>query len=240
VDWSGELAQTLQAVAVLDDPTRRSLYAAVHAAHRPITREEAAEVAGVSRKLAAFHLDKLVDAGLLVVADAGSSGRTGRPPKRYARSPRQLQLSIPERRPETLAAMFVDAVTSAAEGESPLEAALRAGRDAGRRFGVELRGQLRPGRVGAERALTFIRDALRQRGFEPVRSSGHSVRLMNCPFQPLAQNATEVVCAMNAQFMAGLIEGLGVDSAVTSELRPLPGQCCVELRGAAVVATDHQ
>ena len=52
-------------LAVLSEEMRWRLYALVRAAHRPVSREEAAASTGISRKLAAFHLDKLVSAGLL-------------------------------------------------------------------------------------------------------------------------------------------------------------------------------
>ena len=53
------------AISTLHDPVRARLYAAVRQAGEPVTREDAAAQAGISRKLAAFHLEKLVDAGLL-------------------------------------------------------------------------------------------------------------------------------------------------------------------------------
>ena len=51
------------AISMLEDPVRARLYAAVRQAGEPVTREDAAAQAGISRKLAAFHLEKLVDAG---------------------------------------------------------------------------------------------------------------------------------------------------------------------------------
>jgi len=56
---------SLATLAVLSEEMRWRLYALVRAAHRPVSREEAAASTGISRKLAAFHLDKLVSAGLL-------------------------------------------------------------------------------------------------------------------------------------------------------------------------------
>jgi predicted ArsR family transcriptional regulator len=55
----------IRAVAALDDELRRGMYAFIRKARRPVTREEAAASVGISRKLAAFHLDKLVEVGLL-------------------------------------------------------------------------------------------------------------------------------------------------------------------------------
>jgi predicted ArsR family transcriptional regulator len=55
----------LTAIGLLLEPVRRALYDYVCASGREVSRNEAAEAAGVQRTLAAFHLDKLVEAGLL-------------------------------------------------------------------------------------------------------------------------------------------------------------------------------
>jgi len=55
----------IKAVAALEDDLRRGMYEFIRTARHPITREQAAEAVGISRKLAAFHLDKLAAAGLL-------------------------------------------------------------------------------------------------------------------------------------------------------------------------------
>src|SRR4051794_4597364 len=69
-------------IAALDDQVRARLYATVRAAGGPVTREQAAAEVGISRKLAAFHLEKLVDAGLL------DSGPDIRIPRRVGRAPK--------------------------------------------------------------------------------------------------------------------------------------------------------
>ena len=55
----------LTAIGLLQDPVRRALYGHVVAAGGEVSRNQAAEAAGVARGLAAFHLDRLVEAGLL-------------------------------------------------------------------------------------------------------------------------------------------------------------------------------
>ena len=52
----------LTSIGVLADDVRRDLYFHVRDAANPISRDEAAELAGISRNLAAFHLEKLVAA----------------------------------------------------------------------------------------------------------------------------------------------------------------------------------
>src|SRR5205809_883694 len=63
------------AIAALDDDVRRALYEHVRAAGAPVTRQEAATGVGISRKLAAFHLDKLVELGVLRSGFGPPSGR---------------------------------------------------------------------------------------------------------------------------------------------------------------------
>jgi hypothetical protein len=48
---------SLATLAVLTEEMRWRLYALVRAAHRPVNREEAAASIGISRKLAASHLE---------------------------------------------------------------------------------------------------------------------------------------------------------------------------------------
>ncbi|MEU7699880.1 helix-turn-helix domain-containing protein, partial [Streptomyces sp. NPDC039028] len=70
-----EDTQDIDAIAMLQDPVRRRLYAYVVAQGREVGRNEAAEATGVARTLAAHHLDKLTGAGLL---ESGSRRLTGR------------------------------------------------------------------------------------------------------------------------------------------------------------------
>jgi predicted ArsR family transcriptional regulator len=60
--------QAMAAIALLADELRQRLYRFVAAQPGPVTRDQAAAAVGISRKLAAFHLAKLVSAGLLETA----------------------------------------------------------------------------------------------------------------------------------------------------------------------------
>ena len=79
------LKRDASAVAALEDDLRQGMYLEVRRRRRPVSREEVAEAMGVSRKLAAFHLDKLVDRGLLVTSYARPPGRGGRGAGRSAK-----------------------------------------------------------------------------------------------------------------------------------------------------------
>ncbi len=225
----------IAAVAALGDDLRRRMYDFIRRSDRPVTRDEAAASVGISRKLAAFHLDKLVTAGLLTAGYANLSGvrRVGRVPKVYEPARDDVRVSIPQREHGLLADILIDAVLTEADGEDACQSALRAAADHGRRLGGSTRDETRPGRLGAERALTCAGEVLERYGFEPSREAPTLLRLRNCPFHPLAARAPDLVCGINHAFLTGLLTGLNADT-VHATLTPRPGACCVELTGPPV------
>ena len=226
-------AAALSTVAVLADGLRRRIYAFIRRADAPVSRDDAAAAVGISRKLAAFHLDKLVAAGLLRASYARPAGlrRAGRTPKLYAPAEVDVQVSIPQREHAALAAILMDAVAAENPAEDARHAALRIAAQHGRDLGAAERHHNRPGRLGTERALTLACGMLEPHGFEPARAEPTRVWLRNCPFQPLAARDPDLVCGINHAFLNGFLDGLGA-STTTAVLIPRPGACCVELRAA--------
>jgi predicted ArsR family transcriptional regulator len=194
-----------------------------------VTREEAADGIGISRKLAAFHLDKLVAARLLVAGvDAGRPRRVGRAPKAYRPVSDAVVVSIPHRSYEQLASILLDATRSVAAGETAEDARRRVSLDAGRSLGVAARRQRTAADPAGGTALDRVETVLESEGFEPFRSEPNRVRMRNCPFHPLAEREPDIVCGINHAYMCGLLEGLRVTS-LRAELSPAPGECCVEI-----------
>jgi predicted ArsR family transcriptional regulator len=210
------------------------MYDFIRKARRPVTREEAAVAVGISRKLAAFHLDKLVETGLLRVGCPATGGvrKVGRAPKVYEPGGTDIRVTIPPRRHDVLAGILLDAVVTEADGENARQAATRVAGQRGEDLGAAERDRTRPGRLGTERALTLTEGVLARHGFEPSREAPTCVRLRNCPFHPLTTKAPELVCGINRAFIAGVLTGLEANT-VTAVLAPAPGACCVELRPAA-------
>ncbi|WP_315973516.1 helix-turn-helix transcriptional regulator, partial [Streptomyces somaliensis] len=224
----------MEAASVLADGVRRRLYDFIRRARRPVTREEAAADAGISAKLAAFHLDKIVAAGLLTSRydSPGGIRKVGRKPKVYEPAGADVRVSIPERRPDVLAEILVDAVLDQRRDEDARSAALRTARSRGEELGATTRADNRPGRLGPERSLTLSESVLEDHGFEPERRAPTEVRLLNCPFHPLAARSPELVCGINHAFLGGFLTGLQA-TGVDAVLAPRPGRCCVELRASA-------
>ncbi|GAA0527262.1 transcriptional regulator [Saccharopolyspora subtropica] len=224
-------ASAVAAVAALDDELRCGMYEFIRHARRPVARDEAAAAVGISRKLAAFHLDKLVEAGLLCARfePVGGIRKVGRVPKVYEPTGVDVRVSIPPRRHDLLADILLDAVLTEGAQENAVQAALRVAQERGQRLGAEERARSRPGRLGAERALTSTGQVLVSYGFEPERETPTCLRLRNCPFHPLTARSPELVCGINHAFLRGFLAGLQARS-VEAVLEPRPAECCVALR----------
>lgn len=184
-----------------------------------MTRDEAAEAQHISRNLAAFHLDKLVDAGLLQAryeAPTDQPRGRGRTPKVYEPAPGCISLTIPERRYDLIGEILAQAVA-----EDPTDAgsaALRLAEQRGVAIGREVGGS------------GPVAPVLAELGFEPADDE-ELIRLRNCPFHELAVQQTELVCGLNQAFITGLLDGLG-RTDLKAKLAPTPGACCVQIHPA--------
>jgi predicted ArsR family transcriptional regulator len=229
VDLTGT-EERIAAFSSLADPTRRRLYLFVVSRSEGAGRDEAAEAAGISRGLAAFHLDRLIVDGLLAAEYRRLTGRTGpgagRPSKIYRRSARELSFSVPQRNHELLARLFAQAF-SATDG-NPLEALLAAANDLGATLGSEARRRV-GSRAARDRLLEAASTVLEEQGFAPRAGDKEGKRCLvlgNCPFSPVAGEYMDFVCQANLALMQGLASGLQI-KGVQPLLEREPGRCCV-------------
>jgi predicted ArsR family transcriptional regulator len=201
----------IDAVGALQDAVRRRLYEFVAAQHEAVGRNQAAQACGIQRTLAAFHLDKLVEAGLLDVSYRRLTGRSGpgagRPAKLYRRAAAEHVVSVPPRSYAVAAGLFAEALEQLAADREVGATARRAGHE-----------------IGAASGGEPLEDVLRGQGYEPYEDEGE-VRLRNCPFHRLAERYPVLVCGMSVALCEGVLEGLGVrDREVRVD--PRAGECC--------------
>ena len=210
----------LGALSLLDEPARRRLYDWVVAQARPVGREEAAKAARVTRALAAFHLDRLAEGGLLETGYRRLTGRVGpgagRPARVYWRASRQFSVSLPERRYDRVADLFASALERL-PSESVSDALRGTARELGRALGRDSRRKVPTARLAA---------ALASGGYEPVTDRTGTIRLRNCPFDALVDAHRALVCGTNLAVAEGLADGAGV-TEMRPVLDPQPGFCCV-------------
>jgi len=205
----------LNGLSHLDDPLRRQLYEYVIESDGPVSREQAAAAATIGRTLAAYHLDKLAEAGLLTVSYQRPAGRSGpgagRPAKLYTHANREITVSVPPRDYELLAKLLVTSVEH--DGSGAVRAAVNeAAAEAGRRAGGQTGGN--------------VLGALRNCGYLPRTGDDGRITLRNCPFHMVAQDHRDVVCGLNLHLVRGVIAGCG-DRHAHAELDAHPDRCCV-------------
>lgn len=215
----------IETVAVLADPVRRRLYDAVVASDDGLSREQAADSAGVPAHSARFHLDKLTEAGLLAVTEQRLSGRSGpgagRPAKVYHRTSAAVAVSVPARHYELVGEVFAAAVSRSLAGEDLAGALADEARSAGRADGGC--ATVDPG-AGEEDRTAAV---LTARGYAPY-STREGVRLRNCPFDALAREHTDLVCGVNLEYVTGVVEGLAC-THLGATLDPGEDRCCVRV-----------
>ena len=225
--------EATEAVALLADGLRRRMYRFIRETGRPVTREEVAAATKVSRKLAAFHLDRMVAAGLLKPSYARPPERggpgAGRSSKYYEPSAVELQVSLPERHYDLVGSLLVEAVEQQHANEPIEDATLRVARERGLEVGRAERRKRGLSAPGSEKTLKVAERLLTENGYEPYRPTPKSVGLRNCPFHSLAQQSPDLVCSMNRSLLEGVVRGLG-NRTVKAELAcARPGDCCVTL-----------
>lgn len=192
-------------------------------ADRALSVAEVAASTGLHVNTARFHLDGLVADGL---AERRRESREtpGRPRILYtsdgpAPGPRSYEL---------LAKMLTGFV-------STLDTAVPATVELGEAWGRHLVERAAPSeRIDVEDALTRLNQLLDAIGFQPearATDDGAEVRLHHCPFREVAQQHTDVVCAIHLGLMQGALGELGAPIEVTS-LEPFvtPRLCLAHLR----------
>lgn len=215
----------LARAGLLLEPVRRRLYEFVVEQADAVDRDTAASALGIGRPLAAFHLDRLAEGGLLGVEFRRRSGRTGpgagRPAKFYRRgSFDAVEVSVPSRRYGLAAELFAEGLEGDAAGQ---EAVIGAARDYGR--GVARDASARHAGGGANAAVI---QALRDHGYEPEVEPDATIRLRNCPFHALVAEHRNVICSTNLALLSGIVESVP-DPRLHAERRDGEGFCCVAL-----------
>lgn len=216
-----------RALKSLSDPFRRRVFEHLYAADQPKSRDQVAQEFGVSRSLAAFHLDRLADAGLLEVSFARPPGRggpgAGRPTKRYEAT-QEVEVALPTREYRRLAEILTTALAEESNNQI-WSGVARTAFEAG----VQLARSSRP-QSDTKSGMAAAVAVLDSVGYMTRRQrTGHLV-LRNCPFGGVAEAHPELVCTLNERFVGGLVDGLGMRSRLRVVGDGEAPNCCVTVR----------
>ncbi len=218
--------------AALGDPTRRRVFFAVRGAGRDQSKDEVAGALGIDRRLAGFHLDKLVEHGFLDAdfrRDAGRSGPgAGRPPKRYRPAGGEVLVAVPERHYELLASLLLRAASDRSDDE-PQEILERIGYE----FGAELgRAELAAGRTSPAATPTAAVEAvvrlLSRYGFAARAEGGTRLRACACPFEEMAFHDPDRICGLDRSIWRGMLSVFAPGATLRAgSTRALGDDACV-------------
>lgn len=213
----------------LGSASRVALLRLVRSADEGMTGAEVVARTGLHPSTVRVHLERLVEAGLLVKARTAGGGVPGRPAWRY-------RAAAPEPAPapyRMLAAALLDHLATTGGGTT---AAVEAGQAWGRRLATTTDRA-----VGPVEATVDVLDEL---GFDPRRSDHRDgaegadgaggqveVHLHTCPFLELVGQHPDVMCALHAGLVRGVLRASGAPEAdVTMEPFAAPTACVVRLR----------
>ena len=204
-----DLAQLGTLGGALGDATRFAIYKHVVGSPEAVSAAAAAAVFGLHRTVARSHLEKLAQAGLLVIGTRRNP-LGGRPSKVYSPSNARVDIQLPPRRYEALAGMLARLVSESGEGSSARAEAL------GYQYGRAIAADLPAGRAPRERGVDLDAAAAY------LRAAGCSARIVvkdehtlvvevgNCLYPEVARDHPGVICDLSAGALCGL---LGVDPA---------------------------
>jgi predicted ArsR family transcriptional regulator len=120
-------------------------------------------------------------------------------------------------------------VTDATTLGVPVDEALReAARDFGRAVGAGFGNVDAAAHPDNDDEFARVLAVLAAYGYEPHRD-GETITLGSCPFHALAEDHRELVCGMNLEVIAGVLEGAAA-ADLAARLHAAPGRCCVTVQ----------
>jgi predicted ArsR family transcriptional regulator len=205
----------LDRLAAAGDSQLRRVLLYARGRREACSADEVAVALGVHRNVARSRLDRLAEAGFLVVALERRGGRrgpgAGRPAKVYRVAPELEGVEFPDRRLAELIGLLVEKL--------PVRGRERALRDAGEDFGRSLAATARSKASGNVRiGLERVCDALGSLGFQVSLQSLEGDRAIltspTCPLRPLVvkrPDLTGIDHGMWAGLVARAVRGAKAD-----------------------------
>lgn len=214
--------------AALGDATRRRVFFALRSAAEPQTKDDIARAVGIERRLAGFHLDKLVEygfAGADMERPREAAG-PGRPAKRYVVAHSSVLVAKPERHYDLLASLLLRA--SRGEDAGSQGALERVGYEYGLQLGLAqiASGSEKPSAESLTEALGAVARMMTDMGFSAdtgqkaaaTGPEGHeavALRAHACPFEELAFDDPARICGLDRALWRGMIAAFAPDARVT-------------------------
>lgn len=201
--------ETQELARALADPTRYQVFSRIAAAAKPVTVKDLMETFDLHHSAIRIHLRKLQDAGLISSQTLHHQGSVGRPELAFTLGPRRVDISMPPRNPELLAALAMEF----AQENGADAAGLRAfGEKWGSKWATDHFGQLD---LPLFDALVRLKEALIAIGCNTEvgdKPDGHSYLVeTNCLFLPLSREFLPLICELHQGIISGMLSALAAE-----------------------------
>ncbi len=214
----------------LGDPTRRRVFFVVREATEALTKDEVAETVGIDRRLAGFHLDKLVEQGFLTAdfrrRETGGPG-AGRPPKQYVLAETEAAVALPERHYDLLAQLLLTAMSE--PGATPAEQLERVGFEFGQSLAHDQRAAGESPFTPTQAIAEVVR-LLSRYGFAATSEGSGATKITACacPFEEMAFHDPERVCGLDRSIWKGILSVYAPNATIASTTTRAEGdEACV-------------
>jgi len=226
-------------VSALGDPTRRRVFFTVREAGVLMGKDEVAEAVGITRRLAGFHLDKLVEQGFLRAEFQRRTGRSGpgagRPAKLYALDGAEADSRLQVKHYDLLAELLLKAMSDRS-GEDPQEVLERVGFEFGRELGQAERDAGRsPSYSSTTDAVAGVVGVLTRFGFGATANDDGRITLRACPFEEMAKVDPQRVCGLDRAIWRGVLSAFNPDATLSGASSTAEGDAAC----AALVVEDE-
>ena len=207
-------------VAALGDATRRRVFFTVREADRLMGKDDVAEAVGITRRLAGFHLDKLVEQGFLRAEFQRRTGRTGpgagRPAKLYALAQAEQDSRLEVKHYDLLAELLLRTMSDRS-GEDPQAVLERVGYEFGRELGEAERDAGRsPSYSSTTDAVMGVVGVLTRFGFGASVNEEGRITARMCPFEEMAKVDPQRVCGLDRAIWRGVLSAFNPDAQLAS------------------------
>lgn len=224
----------------LGSASRATIMRLIRSSAGGLTAADIAAATGQHLSTTRAHLDRLVEAGLLVKARA-SGGMPGRPAWRY-RATAADPAPAPYR---TLAAALLDHLSSSTGDGDIRESAARVGQSWGRKLAAAAAPKTDSGdsadhtgpadNGGSVDPVDTVTKVLHGLGFDPHRQpgspdgTGTQIHLRTCPFLDLVGQNPDAMCGLHAGVVRGVLEYHDAPDDAVLEPFGAPDACVVHL-----------
>jgi predicted ArsR family transcriptional regulator len=196
----------LDRLAAAGDPQLRRVLLDARSRRDPFTADEVALVLGVHRNVARSRLDRLVEAGFLMVTPQRRGGRrgpgAGRPANVYRVAPELEGVEFPDRRLSELIGLLVGKIPARTREQVLREAGEDFGRSLGAAAGLK---QSANARTGLERVCGALGSLGFQASVQSLEGDTAILESATCPLRPLVVKRPDAA-GIDRGMWAGLVE----------------------------------